>query len=158
MPDVLPEDLVVIGDNLVPEIQRARGGKPYGFDGLSGGMRTLFQCCYALAIHRLAGEEGLMLPDFLIIDSPTTNIDSDVDGEVFHGFFRYLYQLLLGPMKGTQVLLIDNKFEPVPSGIPVVESRMLRDDPKFPRLVPYVAAGDPEKWDSEERERASGPE
>ncbi len=149
MPDVLPEDSVTITDDLVPQIDRARGGKPYGFKGLSSGMRTLFQCCYALAIHRVAAEENLLLPRFLIIDTPTQNIDEHVDGEIFHGFFRYLYMLMNGPMKGVQVVLIDNQFEPVPEGLGLEARLMLRDDPEHPRLVPYAPVDDPSKWDAQ---------
>ncbi len=35
----------------------------------SGGKKTLFKACYALAIHRLAVEIGALLPTFMIIDS-----------------------------------------------------------------------------------------
>jgi hypothetical protein len=40
----------------------------------SGGKKTLFKCCFAVAIHRLAVQVGAPLPEMLIIDSPMKNI------------------------------------------------------------------------------------
>ena len=100
-------------------------------------MKTLFQCCYALALHRVAAEHDLLLPRFLIIDTPTQNVDERVDPEIFHSFFRYLYGLLEGPMASVQVVLIDSELEEPPESIKLVDRLMLRDDPSHPRLVPY---------------------
>jgi hypothetical protein len=138
MPDVTRDDSVVITDKLQPRVEPASGRSSYGFQNVgSSGMKTLFQCCYALALHRVAAEHGLLLPRFLIIDTPTQHVDERVDSEIFHGFFRYLYQLLDGPMSSVQVVLIDSDFEPPPAGIGVIDRLMLRDDLAHPRLVPY---------------------
>jgi len=40
----------------------------------SGGKKTLFKCCFAIAMHRLAVEIEAMLPSIMIIDSPMKNI------------------------------------------------------------------------------------
>jgi AAA domain len=150
MPDIRAEDNVVIPDDLQPRLEPASGGSSYGFKNLgSSGMKTLFQCCYALALHRVAAEENLLLPGFLIIDTPTQNIDEQVDGEIFHGFFRYLYGLMEGSMNGVQVVLVDSEIEPPPESIELVDRKMLRNDPRYPRLVPYGPAGDSSEWDSE---------
>lgn len=138
MPDVTPQDTVKITDKLQPLIEPASGRSSYGFTNLgSSGMKTLFQCCYALALHRVAAEHDLLLPRFLIIDTPTQHVDERIDSEIFHGFFRYLYELLQGPMASVQVVLIDSELEQPPAGIEMVHRLMMRDDPQHPRLVPY---------------------
>lgn len=141
LPDVTKDDVVLIGDDLQPRVEPASGRAAYGFKTLgSSGMKTLFQCCYVLAIHRVAAENELLLPRFLIIDTPTQHVDEQVDSELFHGFFRYLYALLEGPMSSVQVVLIDSDYVPPPPTIQHDHRLMLRDDPAHPRLVPYYDA------------------
>ena len=143
MPDVTPGDEVSITNKLVPWVTPASGRAGYSFKNLgSSGMKTLFQCCYALALHRVAAEHDLLLPRFLIIDTPTQNVDERVDNEIFHGFFRYLYGLLEGEMSSVQVVLIDSDVEPPPAGIALEDLMMSRDDAQHPRLVPYYLALD----------------
>jgi hypothetical protein len=115
----------------------AEGTPAYGFSNLgSNGKKTLFQCCYVLALHRVAAERGLMLPRFLIIDTPTKNIDEQVDEALFHSFYRYLYRLVDGPMADVQVILVDSDYVAPPEEIDVIERMLLLDDPEHPRLVP----------------------
>lgn len=138
MPDITPDDRVLISDKLIPVVEPASGTASYGFDNLgSSGMKTMFQCCYALALHRVAAEHDLLLPRFLIIDTPAQHVDEKVDSELFHGFFRYLYTLLEGPMRAVQVILIESEFEPPPTEINLVRRQLRRHDPAHPRLVPY---------------------
>ena len=52
----------------------------YGWDFAdagSGGKKVLFNVCYALAIHKVAAENGLPLPSLLIVDGPMKNISSE---------------------------------------------------------------------------------
>jgi hypothetical protein len=145
MPDMGPQDTVVITEKLQPRVEPADGRSSYGFENVgSSGMKTLFQCCYALALHRVAAEHDLLLPRFLIVDSPTQNVDERVDSEIFHGFFRYLYELLQGPMASGQVVLIDSDFENPPDDLHALDRLMLRDDKEHPRLVPYYLPAQPE--------------
>jgi hypothetical protein len=138
MPDVTPQDTVVITEKLQPRVEPASGRSPYGFKNVgSSGMKTLFQCCYALALHRVAAEHDLLLPRFLVIDTPTQNVDERVDSEIFHGFYRYLYELMQGPMTSVQIVLIDSDLEAPPEGIEMLDRLMLRNEPAHPRLVPY---------------------
>jgi hypothetical protein len=151
MPDLNPEDAVVIGDDFQPRVEPASGSSSYGFKSLgSSGMKTLFQCCYALAVHRVAAEEDLLLPSFLILDTPTKNIDEKVDGEIFHGFYRYLYGLLQGPMATVQVVLVDSEIEHPPEEVQIIDRKMLRDDPDYPRLIPYGPGTSDVDWDSDQ--------
>lgn len=104
----------------------------------SGGKKTLFNVCYALAVHKVAAERNLSLPTFLIIDSPMKNIGDDVNRDLFQNFYRYLYGLAQGPLAGTQFIIIDNEYiRPEGEGIEVGDRYMTRDDPAFPPLITY---------------------
>jgi hypothetical protein len=138
MPTIGPNDRVVITNKLVPRIEPASGRAAYEFKNLgSSGMKTLFQCCYALALHRVAVEQDLLLPRFLIIDTPTQHVDERVDEKLIRGFFRYLYKLLDGPMRSVQIILIDSVLEQPPGNIKLAARKMRLDDPAYPPLVPY---------------------
>lgn len=138
MPDFQTEDTVVITDEMEPIVEPASGQSAYGFRNVgSSGMKTLFQCCYALALHRVAAEHDLLLPRFLVIDTPTQHVDERVDPELFHGFFRYVYELMQGPMSTVQVILIDKDLERPPAEIEFEPRLMNRHDPDHPRLIPY---------------------
>jgi hypothetical protein len=78
----------------------------------SGGKKTLFKCCFALAMHRLATKIGAMLPTLLIIDSPMKNISERENREQFAGFHRLLYELARDELRDTQFIVIDKEFFP----------------------------------------------
>lgn len=105
----------------------------------SGGKKTLFKCCFDVAIHRLAVEVGAMLPTLLIIDSPMKNISERENRAQFEGFFEMLYELCDSELKGTQFILIDKEICPPPEGFqPSFSERyMTPDDDKYPPLIPY---------------------
>jgi len=65
----------------------------------SGGKKTLFKCCFAIAIHRLAVQVGAPLPRLLIIDSPMKNISERENREQFKGFYNLVYELKAGEFK-----------------------------------------------------------
>ena len=52
----------------------------------SGGKKTLFKCCFAIAVHRLAARVKAPLPELLIIDSPMKNISERENRSQFEGF------------------------------------------------------------------------
>ncbi|MEI7847563.1 MAG: hypothetical protein WCK35_17305 [Chloroflexota bacterium] len=59
----------------------------------SGGKKSLFKACFAIAIHRLAVKINAVLPTLLIIDSPMKNISERENREQFEGFHQMLYEL-----------------------------------------------------------------
>ena len=104
----------------------------------SGGKKTLFKCCFALALHRLACETGASLPRLLIIDSPMKNISERENREQFEGFHHLLYDLKATDLSDTQFVLIDKEFEPpLQEDVEVVARHMTPDDPELPPLIPY---------------------
>jgi hypothetical protein len=112
----------------------------------SGGKKTLFKCCFAIAMHRLAVELNALLPTFLIIDSPMKNISERENREQFEGFFEMLYDLSNTELKGTQCILIDKELcSPTEDYEPSFTERHMKPnkrahDPKenlYPPLIRY---------------------
>jgi hypothetical protein len=146
MPGVREFDSVEVDPRtLVPSVVPGDERQRWSFDTVgsevatagSGGKKTLFHICYALALHLVCAENELDLPTLLIIDTPMKNIGEDVDAALFHGFYRYLYGLTEAGLGDTQLLIIDKEFEPPPVHLDAVELFMGRGDPDHPPLVPY---------------------
>lgn len=105
----------------------------------SGGKKTLFKCCFALALHRLAVKVGAPLPELLIIDSPMKNISERENREQFKGFYNLLYALKVDELKNTQFILIDKEYTPPSreSRLRVRSRHMKPGDAENPPLIPY---------------------
>ena len=135
--------------NFLPEVSSAGGGDlaTISFSNLgSGGKKTLFKCCFAVAVHRLANEIDALLPTFFIVDSPMKNISERENRDQFEGFFEMLYDLSSTELNGTQFIVIDKEFRPPPAGynLSFSERRMRPNqqgtDPSmnpFPPLIRY---------------------
>lgn len=106
-------------------------------DAGSGGKKTLFNVCYALAVHSIAAEENLPLPSFLIIDSPTKNISDDENPELVGALYRQIYALATREGRRLQFILIDSDLvSPKPPIAEFVHRRLAGED-GAPRLIPY---------------------
>ncbi|QJP98682.1 hypothetical protein C798_00080 [Herbaspirillum rubrisubalbicans Os34] len=105
----------------------------------SGGMQALFKTCYALAIHRLCREIGSELPNLIIIDTPTKNVSSKENPEVFQALYDYVYELADGELQNTQFVIIDNEFNEPPKSVnfDLYARHMMNGSKEFPPLVPY---------------------
>lgn len=128
--------------NFLPEIGGISSGDialtSFGNLG-SGGKKTLFKCCFAVAVHRLAAETGGLLPSLLIVDSPMKNISERENVEQFQGFHKMLYAFAQTELKDTQFIVIDKelygpgeRFERSFSG-----RHMTPSDDMFPPLISY---------------------
>lgn len=143
IPGFLQDDIVEMrSPHFLPEVASAGSGDlaVTSFTNLgSGGKKTLFKCCFAVAVHRLAVEVDAMLPTLLIIDSPMKNISERENRAQFEGFFEMLYDLCNSELKGTQFILIDKELCPPPEGFqPSFKARhMTPDDDKYPPLIRY---------------------
>ncbi|MBY0511800.1 MAG: hypothetical protein K2P94_16805 [Rhodospirillaceae bacterium] len=104
----------------------------------SGGKKTLFKTCFAIAVHRLAAGIKAPLPDVLIIDSPMKNISERENRAQFKGFYNMVYELKAGELSDHQIILIDKEFAPPLKelGVDVVSRHMRPDDNKNPPLIP----------------------
>jgi len=111
----------------------------------SGGKKTLFKCCFAVAMHRLAVQVGAPLPEMLIIDSPMKNISERENREQFKGFYNLIYQLKADELKNTQFILIDKEYMPPQRDLRLrVSNRHMKpndpskpNDGEDPPLIPY---------------------
>jgi len=111
----------------------------------SGGKKTLFKCCFAVAMHRLAVQVGAPLPDMLIIDSPMKNISERENREQFKGFYNLIYQLKADELANTQFILIDKEYTPPQRQLKLrVANRHMKpndrskeNDGQNPPLIPY---------------------
>lgn len=105
----------------------------------SGGKKTLFKCCFAIAVHRLAVKVGAPLPEILIIDSPMKNISERENRQQFEGFYSMLYELKSGELSSTQMVLIDKEYSPPEESLNVrpFVRHMRPGDPENPPLIPY---------------------
>lgn len=107
------------------------------YDAGSGGKKTLFNVCYALAVHTVAAEENLPLPSFLIIDSPTKNISDDENPELVGALYREIYALATREGRRLQFVLIDSDLVSPEPAIPEFVHRRLAGENEAPRLIPY---------------------
>ncbi len=92
VPGVGPSDVVNINRRtLIPEIwPEGDETAAYSFfTAGSGGKKTLFTICFALALHRTAAQRGMPVPSLLIIDTPLKNITPDINPELVTAFYTY---------------------------------------------------------------------
>lgn len=136
-PGVFEDDTLVLDPrNWQPLVKH--GDQTWSFyDAGSGGKKTLFNVCYAIAVHRVAAEEDLPLPGFLIIDSPTKNISADENPELVKALYSEIYALAGRGGRSLQFVLIDSDlFEP-PVGLEDFSHRRMAGETDAPRLIPY---------------------
>lgn len=109
------------------------------FDAGSGGKKTLFNVCYALALHRVALARDLPMPPFLIVDSPTKNLGKDINKEIVARMIQEIYSTVVSANGTFQVLLIDSDYiPPDPSlGLAVADRLMAPGDPEHPPLISF---------------------
>ena len=105
----------------------------------SGGKKSFFKCCFAVAVHRLAARIGALLPTVLIIDSPMKNISERENPEQFSGFHEMLHELADTELKGTHIIVIDKEiFRPkTKHEFEFQERHMKPDDDENPPLIKY---------------------
>lgn len=143
VPGITPEDRVEIPmPSFFPEVfgPRPEDVAVTTFGTLSsGGKKTLFKCCFAIAVHRLAVQLGAPLPELLIIDSPMKNISERENRDQFEGFYRLLYELKEDELQRTQFVLVDKEFSAPGEGykFTLIERHMRPGDKENPPLITY---------------------
>lgn len=137
----LADDFVEINSpNFLPQVYGRNTGDMVrtSFANLgSGGKKTFFKCCFAVAIHRLAARVGAFLPKVLIIDSPMKNISERENPDQFAGFHEMLHDLAETELKDTQFIVIDKEmFRPKEGhNLRFQERHMKPDDVENPPLI-----------------------
>ncbi len=108
------------------------------FNAGSGGKKTLFNVCYLLSMHVVAARHNLLLPSFIIIDSPMKNIDKEVNEDLFKRFYDHLYNLAGGVLNMTQFIIIDNSYvSPKNEKLQFKDRYMTDNDDQHPPLISY---------------------
>src|SRR5262249_3178261 len=106
----------------------------------SGGKKTLFNVCYALALHKTAQQRGLPVPSVLVIDSPTKNISEDENPELVKELYRQIYHLAATSTGSPiQFLLIDSYLVLPDRGAVEFFQRRLAGETDAPSLISYYS-------------------
>lgn len=137
-PGMSPDDDIVIEPrNWRPVIHHEEQEWSFWETG-SGGKKTLFNVCYALAIHSVAKENQMPVPSVFIVDSPTKNISEDEDPELVRALYDEIYRLVSTEEEdGLQVLIIDSDLVVPRPPLPGFLDRRMAGEPEAPSLIPY---------------------
>lgn len=143
MPGIKSSDSVEIkSPDFLPEVLDSNIGglATTSFSNLSsGGKKTLYKCCFALAFHLLARKAKSNLPSLLIIDSPMKNISERENKDQFTSFLNLIYELADGPLSNTQFILVDKEFHAPPEDFSreMLSRHMQPNSKDHPPLIPY---------------------
>lgn len=136
-PGVYNDDQVVIDPrNWKPEVIHKDTTWSF-WDTGSGGKKTLFNVCYALAVHSVARKRNLPVPSILIIDSPTKNISEDENPELVDSLYKEIYQLAIENPNDLQFILIDSDYVAPTIELPDLKIRHMAGTKEAPSLIPY---------------------
>lgn len=141
-PGIYPNDEVEISRKTwMPTIHSNElGTVTWTFYGVgSGGKKTLFNACYAIAVHIIAEKYNLKLPNILMIDTPMKNIPEDTNKDIFISFYSHLYDLVTNELSQTQIIIVDKEFFPPPESYQydVLHRYMTSSDKDNPGLISY---------------------
>lgn len=138
LPEFTTNDTIIINRKTwMPEIIPGdKTKRKYSFENMgSAGVKVLMNVAYALVLHKVAVENNLPLPTLLIIDSPSKNIEKDVNPEICTLLYNYIYSSAVGALSGTQFILIDNKYFEPPASLQKIEYFMTKNDKNHPPLI-----------------------
>ena len=108
------------------------------WDAGSGGKKTLFNVCYALAVHEAARERGMPVPTVLIIDGPTKNISDTENPELVRALYNEIYRLAVRTEpEPLQLVLIDSNLVEPENELPEFVVRHLAGTDDAPALISY---------------------
>ena len=113
------------------------GVKKADFSSLSsGGKKTIYKMCYAIAIQRLIKQQNLktLIPQVLTIDTPMKNISEREDIELYNSLFKLLLDLFRqgGELEDTQLIVVDKELHPFLSGNHTTQYHFTREKPLIP--------------------------
>lgn len=125
--------------NFVPSIYSQYGEFKFDYSNLSsGGKKTIFKICYALAIHIYVIESNIhsILPKFIIIDTPMKNISEREDRELYENLYRFFVKLFTegGKLEKVQLIIVDKELPQVFQGKEIMCKHITKEEP----LIPYL--------------------
>lgn len=125
--------------NFIPSIYSQYGEFKFDYSNLSsGGKKTIFKICYALAIHIYITENNIqsILPHFVIIDTPMKNMSEREDKELYENLYYFFVKLFSdgGKLEKIQLIMVDKEFPQVFHRKEVLCKHMTNEEP----LIPYL--------------------
>lgn len=139
-PGVTENHKVIINPrDFIPKIENPDTGMIISFyNAGSGGKKTIFKTCFAIALHMLAIKIGSSLPTFLMLDTPMKNISEREDITIFERFYSLIYELSENELKKIQFIIVDKEFyEPQNTELEILNRHMTPDVDDHPPLIPY---------------------
>ena len=139
-PGITENDKILLNTkDFIPHIMNSETNTILDFYNVgSGGKKTIFKACFALAFHRLSRRIESHLPTFLIIDTPMKNISERENEEIFKNFYDLIYKLKSNELKDVQIILVDKEYyEPESLDIEVLSRHMTPNEDESPPLIPY---------------------
>lgn len=124
--------------NFVPSIYSQYGKYKFDYNNLSsGGKKTIFKICYALAIHIYVIQNQIcsILPRFIIIDTPMKNISEREDRELYDNLYRFFIKLFSdgGELEKIQLIIVDKEFPSIFQEKEIMCKHITNAEP----LIPY---------------------
>lgn len=133
-----PSDMVKIDKkNFVPSVYSKYGDFKFDYSNLSsGGKKTIFKICYAIAIYIYATENKIrsILPQFIIIDTPMKNISEREDKELYENLYLFFDKLFTdnGKLHEVQLILVDKELPQAFENKDVMCKHMTNAEPLIP--------------------------
>ena len=124
----------------MPSIYSQYGEFKFDYSNLSsGGKKTIFKICYALAIHIFVVENNIksILPKFIIIDTPMKNISEREDKELYENLYRFFAKLFTtgGKLEKIQLIIVDKELPQVFERKDIMCKHMTKEEPLIPYLI-----------------------
>jgi hypothetical protein len=131
------DEVTIDPRNWMPVV--VHGDQRWGYwDTGSGGKKTLFNVCYALALHAVALERQMPLPTILVIDSPTKNISESENPELVGSLYEEIYRLAREPENDPlQFILVDSDLVRPTEELRGFVQRRMAGVPEAPSLISY---------------------
>lgn len=132
-------DVVIINKkNFMPLIYSKYGEFKFDYQNLSsGGKKTIFKICYALAIHIYIKENQVrsIFPQFIIVDTPMKNISEREDRVLYENLYRFFLKLFSdgGILENTQLVVVDKELPNILKNQDIFCKHMTNEEP----LIPY---------------------
>lgn len=109
------KDQVIINPKtFLPRVYSRDGKFKFDYYNLSsGGQKSVFKICFAIALHIFIKVEGIssILPSFLIIDTPMKNISEREDIHLYENLYSYFLNVFGegGILSDSQLILVDKE-------------------------------------------------
>ena len=102
----------------------------------SGGKKTIYKICFAIATHRLVALTRMktLIPNMLILDTPMKNISEREDVELYNALFRLLLDLFSdsGELESTQLIIVDKELHPYFEHEGITQYHLTNEHPLIP--------------------------